>query len=424
MKTRFLIGLIFAVGLSVSLSLTLAGLVPFFSTGHQPVYAQDSAQKKFWVFDGHTHPTWSVYARGGTIAEPNSDPRFTLPLAERGGLGASFFNTAIDEFLEANHIAVKEALRQFDHFYREIARYPDQLGIATNAEEVRALRRQGKIAAILAIEGALALESDLGVLRMFHRLGLREMNLVHLLGNNIGDVMHSAENNGKGYGLTDYGRELVAEMNRLGIVIDLSHTAEQTVVDVMEVSTQPVVTTHSAARALMYSPTLPNWSDEMIRKLASMRGVICVPFLPMAVNQEYQDKWHAGRPRGSGLMGLEPLVYRGDPTKIYDFIEERANRGASNRGRMAEERRKSLPPLSDYIDHIDYIARLVGVDSVAVSSDWGGYPVNIKGIENAGEYQNIAQALLKRGYSDEDVAKIMGENLLRVFDEVVRTAQN
>jgi membrane dipeptidase len=255
---------------------------------------------------------------------------------------------------------------------------------------------------------------------MFHRLGVREMNLVHLLGNNIGDVMHSSENNGKGYGLTDYGRELVAEMNRLGMVIDLSHTAEQTVLDVMEVSTQPVVTTHSAARALMYSPTLPNWSDAMIRKLASMRGVICVPFLPMVVNKEYQDKWHAGRPRGSGLMGLEPLVYRGDPTKIYEFIEERSQRGQSNRGRMAEERSKSLPPLSDYVDHIDYIARLVGVDAVAVSSDWGGYPVNIKGIENAGEYQNIAQALLKRGYSDGDVAKIMGENLLRVFDEVVR----
>ena len=251
MKSRILMGVTFTVFLCFILSSKFTAL-PSFSAFIEPVYAQDSGEL-FWVFDGHMHPTWSVYSRGGTIAEPNSDPRFTLPLAERGGLGASFFNTAIDEFLEANHIAVKEALRQFDHFYREIARYPDQLGVATNAEEVRALRRQGKIAAILAIEGALALESDLGVLRMFHRLGLREMNLVHLLGNNIGDVMHSSENNGKGYGLTDYGRELVAEMNRLGMVIDLSHTAEQTVLDVMEMSTQPVVTTHSAARALMYS---------------------------------------------------------------------------------------------------------------------------------------------------------------------------
>ncbi len=140
MKTRFLIGLTLAVGLSV-ISSPPAGLLP---SPFQPVYAQVSAEKKFWVFDGHSHPTWSVYARGGTIAQPNSDPRYTLPLAEQGGLGASFFNTASDEFLEASPIAVREAFRQFDHFYLEIAKYPDQLGVANNAEEVRALRRQGK----------------------------------------------------------------------------------------------------------------------------------------------------------------------------------------------------------------------------------------------------------------------------------------
>jgi len=417
MKSRILMGVTFTVFLCFILSSKFTAL-PSFSAFIEPVYAQDSGEL-FWVFDGHMHPTWSVYARGGTIAEPNSDPRFTLPLAERGGLGASFFNTSIDEFLEANHIAVKEALRQFDHFYREVARYPDQLGVATNAEQVRALRRQGKIAAILAIEGALALESDLGVLRMFHRLGLREMNLVHLLGNNIGDVGFSKENNGKGYGLTEYGRELVAEMNRLGILIDLSHAGEQTIMDVMDVSTQPVATTHSAARALGRG-----WSDEMIRKLARMQGVICVPFLPMVVNQEFAKKYHSGPPRGSSIVGLEPLVYRGDPTKIYDFIEERTSRYSSSRSERARQRSSDSPPLSDLIDNIDYIARLVGVEHVGISSDWGGYPVNIKGIENAGEYQNIAQALLKRGYSREDVAKIMGENLLQIFDEVVRTAKH
>jgi membrane dipeptidase len=250
------------------------------------------------------------------------------------------------------------------------------------------------------------------------------MNLVHLLENNIGDVMHSDRNGGKGYGLTEYGRELVEEMNRLGIVIDLSHTAEQTVLDVMKVSTQPVTTTHSGVRALMSSATLPNWSDEMIRKLAETNGVICVPFLPMVVDQEYQNKFHRGRPRGSGLVGLDPLVYRGDPATIYDFIREKRGGGESGRSRMAEERRKSLPPVSKVIDHIDYIVRLVGVDHVGISTDWGGYPVNVRGMENAGEYQNVAQALLSRGYSREDVAKVMGENLLRVFDEVVSTAGN
>jgi len=402
----------------------LSPLPAIFSSGLQAVYAQDSANAKFWVFDGHMHPTSSVYRRGGTLGEPNADPRFTLPLAEKGGLGAAFVNTSIDEFLEANHIAVKEVLRQFDHFYRELAKYPDQIAVATDADQVRALREEGRIAAILSVEGALAIESDLGVLRMLHRLGLREMNLVHLLGNNIGDVMHSSENGGKGYGLTEFGRELVAEMNRLGIVIDLSHTAEQTVLDVMEVSTQPVTTTHSGVRTLMYSPTLPNWSDEMIRKLAGTNGVICVPFLPMIVDQEYQDKFHRGRPRGSGLVGLDPLVYRGDPSTIYDFIREKRSGGESGRSRMTEERGRSLPALSVHIDHIDYIVQLVGVDHVGISTDWGGYPVNVRGMENAGDYQNVAQALLDRGYSRQDVAKVMGENLLRVFDEVVSTAGN
>ena len=406
------------IRITVLLSLLLVLCVSLYlETGasFQLVQAQGSQDAKFWTFDGHLHPTSSAAGRGGDIGD-GLDPQFSLSLAEQGGLGAGFFNTSVDEFYEANHLAVKEVVRQFDHFYRQIGMYPDQIGVATNGDEVRALRSQNKLAAILSIEGAIAIESDLGVLRMLHRLGLREMNLVHNLANNIGDVMYTT---GKGSGLTDYGRELVTEMNRLGIVIDLSHTSEQTIMDVIDASTQPVTTTHSGARALVDRPG--NWSDEMIRALAAKGGVICTAFLPQQVSQEYDRKWHGGRQRGSGIMGMEPLVYRGDPTKIYDFIAER--RGGGGSGRMASERHQDIPPLSYLIDTIDHIVRLVGADHVGISSDWGGYPVNILDIEGAGEYQNIAQALLQRGYSREDVAKIMGENLLRVFDEVVSTAR-
>ena len=395
-----------------------------FSTSLQPVYGQGPGGKRFFVFDGHLHPTFSSYARGGNIGDPDFDPQFTLPMAQRGGLGAGFVNVTIDEFYGANHLAVKETLRQFDHSYRQIALYPDQIGVATNAQEVRALRRQGKIAAILSIEGGIAVESDLAVLRMLHRLGLREMNLVHWRENNIGDVNYSTKNNGKGSGLTAYGRELVAEMNRLGILIDLSHAAEQTVLDVMEVSTQPVFTSHSGVQALMYSPTIPNWSDEMIQKLAKTGGIICVPFMGVYLTQEYHDKYYAGRPRGSGIMGMEPLLYREDPSKIYDFINERTKGDTVGRAQIARRIGKDLPPLSDLIDHIDYIVRLVGVDYVGISSDFGGYPVNLTGMENAGDYQNVAQALLKRGYGEGDVTKIMGENLLRLFEQIVRTAKH
>ena len=246
MKFRIVIALILALGLYLSLPFELSPLVPF-STIVRPAYAQDSPDAKFWVFDGHLHPTSSAAGRGGDIGD-GLDPQFSLSLAEQGGLGGDFFNTSVDEFYEANHLAVKEVIRQFDYFYRQIGMYPDQIGIATTGDEARALRSQDKIAAVLAVEGAIAIESDLGVLRMLHRLGLREMNLVHNLANNIGDVMYTT---GRGSGLTAYGRELVAEMNRLGIVIDLSHTADQTIMDVIDASTQPVTTTHSGARALV-----------------------------------------------------------------------------------------------------------------------------------------------------------------------------
>ncbi|MCZ6769532.1 MAG: membrane dipeptidase, partial [Acidobacteria bacterium] len=166
MKTRVLIGVAFVLGLGLLILAFPLGLWTSFPAGLQALHGQGSEESQFWVFDGHMHPTWSVYYRGGSLAEPN-DRRFALPAAIRGGLGASFFNTSIDEFLEANHLAVKEALRQFDHFYREIAKYPNQIGVATNGQEIRSLREEGKIAAILTVEGALAIESDLGVLRMF-----------------------------------------------------------------------------------------------------------------------------------------------------------------------------------------------------------------------------------------------------------------
>ena len=403
--------------------LTAALAVGIYSRTSSPpvssaLYAQPA--KKFFVFDAHMHPTSSAYHRGGDIGVPGPDPRFTIPTALQGGLGAAFFNTSVDEYYEVNHIAVKDALKQFDHFYRQIAMFPKDIGVATDADQVRALQKQGKIAAILAVEGALAVEGDLGVLRMFHRLGVREMNLVHLLENSIGDVGFSTRNNGKGSGLTEYGRRLVAEMNRLGIMIDLSHTAEQTILDVIEASTQPVVTTHSGVRAVVKAPG--QWSDEMIRALVKKGGVFCVPLLPMIVGQAYQDKYHAGRPRGSGLVGFDSLVYTGDPSKIYDDIEELRAHAEQERGARAEERRKDLPSISDWVKSVDYVVKLVGADYVGLSTDIGGYPVNLKGMETTADYQNVAQALLLHGYSESDVAKIMGGNMLRVFDQVVRTA--
>ena len=398
----------------------VAWVVFSFSPGVQSVSAQ-TADKKFFVFDAHMHPLVGAYRGGWNIGDSN-DPQFSISLAQQGGLGAVFSNTSVDEFYSVNHIAVKEVLRQFDHANHQVALYPDQIGIARDAEEVRALQRDGKLAIILSISGGSALESDLAALRMLHQLGLRLISPMHFFKNSIGDIAISKENNGKGSGLTPFGHELVAEMNRLGIVIDLAHASEQTSRDIIEASAQPVINSHVAAEALVDAPL--NWNDEMFQLLASEGGLIGIPFIPQVISPEFHEKYPPRRTANpsSRITETDPMEYTGDPAKIYDFIAERTQRSGSARAERARRQRADLPDLSEYIKHIDHVVNLVGVDHVCISTDWGATVVSAKGIENAAEFQNVAQALLESGYSEEDVAKIMGENLLRVFDEVIKTA--
>lgn len=399
---------------SVLLSIT-AILLLWSTTG--PVQGQETRQ--FFVFDAHMHPMANAYRGGYNVGDPN-DAQFSLSMARQGGLGAVFANTSVDEFYAVNHIAIKEVLRQFDHMYRQVVLYPDQLGIARDADQVRALQREGKLAIILSISGGSALEDDLAALRMLHELGLRLISPIHFFKNGIGDIAISKENNGKGGGLTPFGRELVAEMNRLGIVIDLAHASEQTSRDIIEASTQPVINSHVAVEALVDAPL--NWSDEMLRLLGERGGLIGIPFIPQVISAEYHKKWPPRRTAtpNSRITETDPMEYMGDPAKIYDFIEEKTRGGGSGRAERARRQRADLPPLSEFVKHIDHVVNLVGIDHVCISTDWGATVVSVEGIENAAEFQNVAQALLDAGYSEEDVAKIMGENLLRVFDEVTK----
>ncbi|TDI11469.1 MAG: membrane dipeptidase [Acidobacteria bacterium] len=399
----------------------LASITATLLLGSVAGHAQSPEIRKFFVFDAHMHPMANAYRGGWNVGEAN-DPQFSLSMARQGGLGAVFANTSVDEFYSVNHIAVKEVLRQFDHMYRQVVLYPDQLGIARDADQVRALQKEGKLAIILSISGGSALESDLAALRMLHELGLRLISPMHFFKNSIGDIAISKENNGKGGGLTPFGRELVAEMNRLGIVIDLAHASEQTSRDIIEASTHPVINSHVGVEALVDAPL--NWNDAMLRLLGESGGLIGIPFIPQVISPEFHKKWPPRRTANpsSRITETDPMEYMGDPAKIYDFIREKTQGSGSGRLERARRQRADLPPLSEYVKHIDHVVNLVGIDHVCISTDWGATVVSAQGIENAAEFQNVAQALLDSGYSEEDVAKIMGENLLRVFDEVMKTA--
>ena len=405
---------------SVLASITGSVLL-WFLTSCAEVPQQSPETGKVFTFDAHMHPMVGAYRGGWNIGDSN-DPQFSISMAQEGGLGAVFANTSVDEFYSVNHIAIREVLRQFDHINQQVALYPDQIAIARNAEEVRALREEGKLAVILSISGGSAIESDLAALRMLHQLGLRLISPMHFFKNSIGDVTSSEENDGKGSGLTSFGRELVAEMNRMGIVIDLAHASEQTSRDILELSTQPVINSHVAVTAIVDAPL--NWSDEMLQLLGEKGGLVGVPFIPQVLSPEFHEKWPPNRTAvpSSRITETDPMEYMGDPAKIYDFIAEQSQGSGSRRAERTRQQKEDLPPLAEYIKHIDHVVALVGIDHVCISTDWGATQVSIQGIENSAEFQNVAQALLESGYSEEDVAKIMGENLLRVFDEVVSTA--
>ncbi|MCZ6878854.1 MAG: membrane dipeptidase, partial [Acidobacteria bacterium] len=265
---------------SVLASITGSVLL-WFLTSCAEVPQQSPETGKVFTFDAHMHPMVGAYRGGWNIGDSN-DPQFSISMAQEGGLGAVFANTSVDEFYSVNHIAIREVLRQFDHINQQVALYPDQIAVARNADEVRALREEGKLAVILSISGGSAIESDLAALRMLHQLGLRLISPMHFFKNSIGDVTSSEENDGKGSGLTSFGRELVAEMNRMGIVIDLAHASEQTSRDILELSTQPVINSHVAVTAIVDAPL--NWSDEMLRLLGEKGGLVGVPFIPQVLS--------------------------------------------------------------------------------------------------------------------------------------------
>ncbi|MGQ9625577.1 MAG: dipeptidase [Anaerolineae bacterium] len=318
--------------------------------------------KESIVFDAHCDTLLEVLDGKRRLAERAEKGHVDLPRLKEGGVTAQIFAIfARQQYLPSG--AAKEALRILDTFYRELKANEESLLLAISAADIERAKREGKVAAILSLEGAEALEGDLGVLRMFHRLGVRNLGITWNFRNQAADGLDEARSKG---GLTNFGLELVRELNRLGIMIDVSHLAPAGVNDVLASSEAPVIASHSNAYALC--PHRRNLADEQIQDIAEKGGVIGVTFVPQFL----------------------------DP----------------------DEKRASLERV---LDHIDYIVQVAGVDHVGLGSDFDGFFefVKVPGIEDVSQMPNITFGLLERGYNVEEVKKIMGGNFLRVFRQVV-----
>ncbi len=312
------------------------------------------------VFDGHCDTLLEMVDGKRRLGERSETGQLDLPRLAEGGVTAQVFAVFIeDKYLPAG--AVKQAVRVVDALYQELTDNSDVMSLATSADDVVAAKATGKVAGILAIEGAEALEGDLGVLRAFYRLGLRLVTVTWSRRNQAADGVGERCTGG---GLTTFGKSLAQECNRLGILLDISHLAPAGVRDVLGLSQQPVVASHSNAYALCPHPR--NLTDEQMRQVAASGGVVCVTFVPAFLV-----------PEGKGVA------------------------------------------LKHVLDHLDHIANVAGIDHVGIGSDFDGIfaPLPV-GLEDASQVPNITAGLLERGYADTDVRKVLGENLLRVFRQV------
>ncbi len=350
--------------------------------------------------------------------DPNDHGHISLDKAKAGNLGAEFFSIWVEPETNQGHFA-RHTLDLIDSVYEQAARHPDRMMMAFSVEDIERAHREHKLAALLGIEGGHSIENDIHLLRDYYRLGVRYMTLswsnTNEFADSSGDINDPKVEHHNG--LTEGGKRIVLEMNRLGMLVDISHVSDKTFWDTIAVTKAPVIASHSSARALTNHPR--NMTDEMLRAVAKNGGVVDVNFYSAFVDENYRKAAEAqSKERDAAVKAYMDKLKAEGKTPTYLDSDGIEREWAA---------KISRPPLSSLIDHIDYIAKVAGIDYVGLGSDFDGVSgATPQGIDSAADLPKITQALLDRGYSADDIRKILGGNLLRVFsqaEQVSREAQ-
>ena len=360
------------------------------------------------VLDTHDDTTQRFFSKNFDLGKRNPDGSIDIPRMREGGMNAIFFSIWIDG-RTMGPVAVQKALDQIDAVRENVQRYSKDLVLARTAEDVRRAHAQGKIAALMGVEGGHMIGNDLRIVRIFTDLGVRYMTLAHFYNDEWAD---SSTDKPAHNGLTDFGKEVVREMNRQGMLVDISHVSDKTFYDALEVSRAPMIASHSSCRALCNHPR--DMSDDMIKALAAKGGVIQINYERSFIDQAYKD---ASERESGGVV------------KMFDQFKKECAEDQECLGRKLQEMNKKLtaegklPPVSweRIIDHIDHAVKLVGADHVGLGSDFDGANMP-DGMEDCSKLPKITEALMRKGYSDADIRKILGENTLRVMAEAERVS--
>jgi membrane dipeptidase len=362
------------------------------------------------VFDTHADTPQRLFFDNFDLANRDAEGCIDIPRLREGGVGAVFFALWVPVEITGG-AAAQRGRDLLEATLKQIEIHGDDLALATSSEEVRAARAENKIAVLLGIEGGHAIDNDLTVLREFHAHGARYMTLTHNAATEWADSSSDAPRHN---GLTDFGKHVIREMNHLGMLVDVSHVSDPTFYDVLETSRAPVIASHSCCRALCDAPR--NLDDAMIKALAARGGVIHITFHTGFLSQEYAN---ANRALASEIASREQVV--------SEKFGENEARNLMELQRLSDEsiRAGKLPQVSweKIVEHIDHAVRIAGADHVGIGSDFDGAFMPA-GMEDASKFPAIAEGLLRRGYGEADIKKILGENTLRVMYDAERVGQS
>jgi len=362
------------------------------------------------LIDGHNDAPWSIRSRTGNrlgAFDFDNTSNLDRPMQtdirrlREGGVGGVFWSVWVPTDLEGGE-AVTAVLEQIDLVYRLADAYPDDLAIALTADDVRKIHAGGRVASLIGAEGGHCLDDSLGVLRQLHALGVRYLTLTHWDSTAWADAATATPEHG---GLTPFGEAVVREMNRLGMIVDLSHVSSAAMGDALAVTRAPVIFSHSNAAGLNNHPR--NVPDHVLEQVAGNGGVVMVNFGSFFIASEVVERVAAGKAEKARLQTVHP----GDPGAVDEALD-----------RWYEEHPMPRVTVSDLADHVDYIRSIAGIDHLGLGSDYDGVSSLPEGLEDVSGYPLLLAELLRRGYSREDVAKVAGLNVLRVMSEVERVA--
>jgi membrane dipeptidase len=358
--------------------------------------------------DTHDDTTQRLLDHKFDLSERHTDGSIDIPRMREGGLSAIFFSIWIPSKTMGAE-AVKEALDQIDAVREAVRKHPKDLALATTAEEIRAAHKQGKIAALMGVEGGHMIGNDLSVLRTFAAVGVRYMTLTHMGNTEWAD---SSTDKVEHNGLTDFGKDVVREMNRLGMMVDIAHVSDKTFYDAIAVSKAPIISSHSSCRALCNAAR--NMTDDMMRALAKNGGVIQINYHIGFLSQEFRD-FEAAHPEVEKELAAETKKKCGEDEACSLIVGDRLVHEYMEAGKL---------PKVDWnliVEHIDHAVKVAGIDHVGLGSDFDGANMPLE-MEDVTHLPQITDALLKKGYSEGDIRKILGENTLRVMKDVERVS--